>query len=202
MGFFKKMHDKVTVPHGNLELKLDSWAVTLGQSLVGSLNFSAEEDFECTEVRCEVECKETARVIKYSYDPNLRRSVPYETRETAVLYAAKPTLSGPTHFINGEKRSFPVNIALPPASRITYGGIDQQVVWTIKGVVAVDGRPDITTDTVEFQVIQPVIQPVAAASQPQVIKEVVIVKIPCKYCQTLFNQLDTFCPNCGAKRTV
>jgi hypothetical protein len=202
MGFLKKMHDKVTAPHGNIELRLDSWAVPLGQSLVGSLNFSAAEDFESTEVRCEIECKETARVIRYNYDPNLRRSVPYEARETSVLYAAKPTLSTHTHFTNGENRSFPINISLPPASRTTSGGIDRQVVWTIKGVVAVDGRPDITTDTAEFQVIQPVIQPTAAATQPQIVKEVVIVKIPCKYCQTLFNQLETFCPNCGAKRTI
>jgi hypothetical protein len=202
MGFLKKIHDRVTVPQGNLELTLDSWAIPLGQSLVGSLNFSAAEDFACTEARCEVECKETARVIKYSYDPNLKRSVPYEARETAVLYAAKPALCGPSHFSNGEKRSFPINITLPSASRITYSGIDKQVVWTIKGVIAIDGRPDKATNAVEFQVIQPVIQSTAPISQPQIVKEIVIVKIPCKYCQTLFNQVDTFCPNCGAKRTV
>lgn len=89
---------------------------------------------------------------------------------------------------------------IPPAPRVTYSGIDQKLVWTIKGVVAVDGRPDVTTNTFEFQVVQPA--PVVNQAPVQVVKEVVIVKIPCKYCQTLFNQLDTFCPNCGARRTA
>ena len=34
----------------------------------------------------------------------------------------------------------------------------------------------------------------------EVIREVVM--IPCKYCGALFQQTATFCPNCGAKRTV
>jgi hypothetical protein len=34
----------------------------------------------------------------------------------------------------------------------------------------------------------------------EVIREVVM--IPCKYCNALFLQTATFCPNCGAKRTV
>jgi hypothetical protein len=34
----------------------------------------------------------------------------------------------------------------------------------------------------------------------EVIREVVM--IPCKYCGALFAQTATFCPNCGAKRTV
>jgi hypothetical protein len=200
MDFLKKLHDKVTAPDGNLELRLDNWSVALGQSLVGVLVFSAQEDFDSTEVRCEIECIETARVIRYVYDPNIRRSLPHESTETATIYSIKPALSGLVHFIKGEQKSFPINVLIPPASRLTYNGIDQKLVWTIKGVVAVDGRPDVTTNTAEFQVVQPA--PVINQAQPQVVKEVVIVKIPCKYCQTLFNQLDTFCPNCGAKRTA
>jgi hypothetical protein len=200
MGFLKKLHDKVTVPDGSLQLRLDSWSVPLGQSLVGSLVFGSQEDFDCTEVRCEVECVETARVIRSVYDANLRRSIPQEFTETVVLYALRPALNGPTHFTKGENRTFQVNVVIPLASRVTYGGIDRSVVWKIKAVVAVDGRPDLTTNTFEFQVVQPAM--VVNQAPVQVVKEVVIVKIPCKYCGTLFNQLDTFCPNCGAKRTA
>jgi hypothetical protein len=200
MGFLKKLHDKVSVPDGSLELRLDSWSVPLGQSLVGSLVFGSQEDFDCTDVRCEIECVETARVIRSVYDANLRRSIPQEFTETAVLCALRPALNGPTHFTKGESRSFQVNVVIPPASRPTYGGINGSVVWKIKAVVAVDGRPDVTTDTFEFQVVPPA--PVVNQAPVQVVKEVVIVKIPCKYCSTLFNQLDTFCPNCGAKRTA
>ena len=34
----------------------------------------------------------------------------------------------------------------------------------------------------------------------EVVKEVVM--IPCKYCGALFVQTATFCPNCGARRTL
>ncbi|MCW4028480.1 MAG: hypothetical protein NWE92_02385 [Candidatus Bathyarchaeota archaeon] len=200
MDFLKKLHEKVSAPDGNLELRLDNWSVPLGSSLTGSLVFSAQEDFDCTEVRCEVACVETARVIRYVYDPNVRRSLPHEADETATLYAINPASSGPTHFTRSAQRSFPVNIAIPPASRTTFNGVGQKLVWTIKGVIAVDGRPDVTTNTFEFQVVPPA--PVINQPSVQVVKEVVIVKIPCKYCQTLFNQLDTFCPNCGARRTA
>jgi hypothetical protein len=201
MHFLKKLHNRVTVPDSNVNLQLNSWNVALGDKLSGSLVLSAKEDFDCTEIRCEIECVETANVIRYQYDPTLKRSVPREVTESAVLFASKPTLNGPTHFSNGENRSFPVNIPLPAASRISYQGIDRRVVWTIKGVIAVDDRPDITTPTAEFQVIPP---PQVVAGQQVVVKEVVheVVKIPCRYCQTLFDQLETSCPNCGAKRTI
>ena len=92
MDFLKKLHDKVSAPDGALELRLDNWSVPLGGSLMGSLVFSAQEDFDCTEVRCEVDCVETARVIRHVYDPNFRRSLPHESEETATLYAIKPAL--------------------------------------------------------------------------------------------------------------
>ncbi len=34
----------------------------------------------------------------------------------------------------------------------------------------------------------------------EVIREVVM--IPCKYCGALFQQTETFCPHCGARRTA
>lgn len=199
MSFLKKLHDKVTAPDSNIDLKLNNWSVPAGQNLTGILALTAREEFDCTEVRCEIECNETDRVIRYSYDATIKRSLPHEVMETALVYSSKPILSGPCHLYNGENKNFTINITIPPNVRPTNQGFDQKVVWTIKGVAAIDGRPDITTHTAEFQVIQ---APPPPIDQPQIVKEVVIVKIPCKYCQTLFNQLDTTCPNCGAKRTA
>jgi hypothetical protein len=135
MGFLKKLHDKVSAPDGTLELRLDNYSVPLGSSLTGSLVFTAQEDFDCTQVRCEVGCVETVRVIRYVYDPNLRRSLPHEAEETAILYAVNPALSGATNFTRGEQRSFPVNIPIPSASRVTQNGINQRVVWGIRGLL-------------------------------------------------------------------
>lgn len=202
MGFLKKLRDKVTAPNANLDLRLSKSAFALGENLEGSLTVLAKEDFDCTEVRCEITCTEEARTIRYHYDPAIKRSLPHEVTETSVLFAAKPALSGSTHIINGETRNFPLKINIPAGGRPTYQGNDNRVTWTIKGVVAVDGRPDATTHTAVIQVIQPTIQTVVS-SQP-IIKEIIreVVKIPCRYCDTLFDQLETSCPNCGAKRTA
>jgi hypothetical protein len=197
MGFFKKFTNKLTAPEAIVQLRLPSYSVTLGENLQGTLNVTSKEDFEATEVRCEIQCIERANVIKQVYDSTLRTNVPREVEETAVIYAAKPSLSGPTRFTNGETRDFPLNINIPAGGRPTFLGVGQRVTWTIKSVLAIDGRPDRTSSIYEIQVTTPTIQPV---TQKEVIRT--IVMIPCKYCQALVDQTATTCPNCGAKRTI
>jgi len=194
---FKKFTNKFTAPEAEVQLKLSSNTISLGENLQGNLNVVSKEDFETTEVRCEIQCVERANVIKQVYDANLRTNVPRQVEETAVIYSAKPSLSGPTQFTNGETRDFPISINIPAGGRPTYVDINQRVTWTIKGVLAVNGRPDRTSSTSEIQVTQPSAQPV---TQREVIRTVVM--IPCKYCQALMDQTATTCPNCGAKRTV
>jgi hypothetical protein len=198
MGFLKKFTNKLTAPDANVQLRLTSYSVALGENLQGTLNIASMEDFETTEVRCEIACVEKAKVIKEVYDAAIKRSIPQVVEESAVIYSAKPALSGPSHFANGEIRAIPININIPAAARPTYSGVDRRVAWTIKGVFAVDGRPDRTTETSEIQVLAPSFQTQAA------VREVVrtVVMIPCRYCQGLMDQTLTVCPNCSAKRTI
>ena len=198
MGLFKKLHNKVTAPDVKLALKLNNCTVVLGEILEGSLDLNSTEDFECEEVRCEIGCVEQAKVIKYEYDAAIKRSLPREVTQKSVLYTAKPMLNGPTNISNGENLSFPLKITMPPGARPTYQAYDRKVTWTIKGVIAVKGRPDATTHTIEIQVIMPAPTIVGQQAVKEVVR--VIVKIPCSYCQTIFDQLETSCPNCGAKR--
>jgi hypothetical protein len=200
MDFLKKFHDKLTAPDASVQLRITNYSVALGDNLQGTLNVTSKEDFETTEVRCEIACVEQAKVIREVYDAALKRSIPQVVDESAVIYSAKPALSGPSHFTNGENRAIPVNINIPAGARPTYAGVDRRVTWTIKGVLAVDGRPDRTTETFEIQVITPTVQAQAATVQREVIRTVVM--IPCKYCQGLFDQTLMVCPNCGAKRTI
>jgi hypothetical protein len=198
MSFFKKLTSKLTAPDANVQLKLNKYGVALGENLDGTLTVSSKEDFDATEVRCEIHCVEEARVIKPVYDANLKQSVPKEVRESAVLFTARPALSGPTHITDNETKDFPLSINIPVGGRPTYQSIDRRVTWTIKGVVAVDGRPDSTSKTMEIQVAPPSAQPVI--KEKEIIREVVM--IPCKYCGALMNQTETVCPHCGAKRTA
>jgi len=198
MGFLKRFTNKLTSPDASVQLRIANYSVSLGDNLQGTLSVSSKEDFETTEIRCEIACVEQAKVIKEVYDAALKRSIPQVVNESAVIYSAKPALSGPSHFTSGETRAIPVNINIPAGARSTYAGVDRRVTWTIKGVVAVDGRPDRITETSEIQVVAPTVQ--AAAMQREVVRTVVM--IPCKYCQGLMDQTLTVCPNCGAKRTI
>jgi hypothetical protein len=200
MGFLKKFTNKLTSPEASVQLRLSNYSVSLGENIQGNLNVISKEDFESTEVRCEIVCIEQAKVIREVYDSSIKRSIPKMVDESAVIYSAKPTLSGPTHFANGENRSIPLNFNIPAGSRPTYTGMDRRVSWTIKGVVAVDGRPDKTTESSEIQVMAPTLQAQVVTTQREVIRTVVM--IPCRYCQGLMDQTLTVCPNCGAKRTI
>jgi hypothetical protein len=200
MGFLKKFTNKLTAPDASVQLRLSNYSVSLGENMQGTLNLTSKEDFETTEVRCEIACIEQAKVIREVYDATLKRSIPRVVDESTVIYCSKPALCGPTHFANGENRSFPINFNIPVGAKPTYAGADRRVTWTVKGVLAVDGRPDRTTETCEIQVIAPIVQAQAVTVQREVVRTVVM--IPCKYCQGLMDQTLTVCPNCGAKRTI
>jgi hypothetical protein len=198
MGLFKKFTNKFTIPEVTVQLKLASYTISSGGTLQGSLNVQSREDFDATEVRCEILCTQQAKVLKQVYDPALKTSIPKIVEETAVIYNLKPSLSAATHFANGENRFFPVNISVPAGALPTTSGLDRRVTWSIKGVVAVDGRPDCTSQTNVIEVVGPAMQ--TAVVQREVIRTVVM--IPCKYCQGLMDQTLTVCPTCGAKRTI
>ena len=199
MGFLKKFTNRLTAPEATVNLKFTSYCVTLGENLSGSLSVCSGEDFDVTEVRCELQCIEQARVIRQVYDSELRRTLPREVEDCAVLFSAKPVLTGATHMVRGETRDFPLSINFPAGGRPTCQGIDRKVTWTIKGVVAVDDRPDVVTKTAEIQVIAPTVQ-ATVVKEKEIVRE--IVMIPCKYCSGLMEQTVTVCPSCGAKRTA
>jgi len=200
MGFLKKFTNKLTAPDATIQLRFNNYSVALGDNLQGNLNVNSKEDFETTGIRCEIFCVEQAKVIREVYDATLKRSIPRVADESTIIYSVKPALSGPSRFTNGENRIIPIHINIPAGARPTYVGVDRRITWTIKGVLAVDGRPDRTTETCEIQVLPQTVQAQAATLQREVIHT--IVMIPCKYCQGLMDQTLTVCPNCGAKRTV
>jgi len=199
LSFLKKIAEKVTPPKVSLSLNFNKNVYSLGENLEGELTVCSDEDFDADEIRCEFQCVESAKVQKRFYDPSLKREVIRDVWETATLYSTKPRLSGPTHLSKGFVGKFPFSINIPPTMKPTYKGVDRRVTWSIKGVVAVKGRPDATSSVVEIQVIPPAAAPVVKEKEV-IVREVVM--IPCKYCGTLMPQTETVCPHCGAKRTA
>ncbi|MEM3665542.1 MAG: hypothetical protein QW222_00490 [Candidatus Bathyarchaeia archaeon] len=198
MAFLKKLKDKLTPPKATISLTLNKSSFALGENVEGTLSVSSDEEFDATEVRCEIQCVEEAKKTKRVYDEALRREIERQVMESATLYSAKPKISGPLHLTKGFAQTFPFSINIPIGGRPTYKSIDSKVTWFMKGVIAVDGRPDVTSSTLEIQVTQPSATPVI--KEKEIIREVVM--IPCKYCGTLTPQTSIECPNCGAKRTA
>jgi hypothetical protein len=192
MSFFKKLSNRVTTPKANLSLQLaDSYAV-LGETLEGSITVLPQETIDAEEVRCEINCTETAKVLRNEYDPVAKHMVTRQITERNVLYQVKPVCCSATQLVNGVSRCFKFSIDLPAGARPTFISVDNSVQWEIKAVVAVHGRPDVTTDEIQLQVITQSQKPVNAPLKIRLVN--------CEYCQTAMPETTLACPNCGARR--
>jgi hypothetical protein len=204
MSFLKGLKNRLTSPRASISLKLNKSGYALGEDIEGVLTVSSSADFQATEIRCEIQCSEEAKRTKRIYDEHLHANVDRQVTETATLFAAKPNVCGAMTINNGYSGTFPFKANIPVGGRPTYRSVDSRVTWTIKGVIAVNDRPDITSPTSEIQVVQQtVVQAAPTVQSAPVVKEIIreIVMIPCKYCGGLMPQTDTTCPKCGAKRT-
>ena len=194
MGFLKKFENRLVAPKADLNLQLCDSYVVLGDNLEGALIVSPREDIEAIEIRCEINCVETAQVIRNEYNPALKTIVPRQVTETRVLYSEKPSCSPAIELINGITKEFKFSINIPAAARQTCQSINDQVEWKIKGVIGVHGRPDITTKEQCFQVL---LQSQRPLNEPAKLR-----LVECQYCQTAMPENTLVCPNCGARRTL
>jgi len=199
MSFFKSIKNRLTTPKANISLKLNKTSFALGENVEGTLTISSSEDIQATEIRCEIECVEETKTTTQVWDEARRNYVTKPVSASATLYSGKPTLSGPLKMSNGYTGSFPLSTNIPAGGRPTYKSVNDNIAWSIKGVIAIDGRPDVTSTKTEIQVLQQSAAPAGPVTK-EVIREVVL--IPCKYCGALMQQTETACPHCGGKRTV
>jgi hypothetical protein len=208
MGFFKKLKDKVTAPKATVFLKLNKNSFNLGEKLEGALSVTSEEEIDATEIRAELRCEEKKKTTRYDTETvtlsggrTITRPVMREEWVTETLFSENPQGAGPTHLSVGYKGEFPFSTNIPAGGQGNYSGADRSVTWSIKGVIGVKGRPDVTSSLTSIQVVAASV----AAAGPIVTEKIVereIVMIPCQYCGTLFPQTATSCPNCGAKRKI
>lgn len=199
MSLFKKVKDRLTSPKARISLQLGKNSFVLGENAGATLTVSSDEEFDAEEIRAEIECVEKARRVRYEYDSLAKHDVPREVQESRTLYSAKPQASGQLHITQGFSQVFPVSIDISAGGTPTFQTFDSRVSWFVKGVIAIDGRPDVTSLPTEIQVSQPSAQPIT--QEKEVIREVVVIKTPCKQCGALMPETDTFCPNCGARKT-
>jgi hypothetical protein len=175
VSFFKAIRDKSTSPEAGISLKLNKTSFALGENIEGTLTVSSSEDFEVTEIRCEIERIEEAKRLKRVCDERFHTYTEKEFNESATLYSARPAVSGPLKMNDGYTGTFPLSLNIPAGGRPTYKSVDDNITWLIKGVIAIDGRLDITSMKTEIQVLQPSAAP-AEAVVKEVIREVVMIR--------------------------
>lgn len=211
MGFFKKLKERVTSPKATVSLKLNKNSFVLGDSLEGTLTVTSEEEVDATEIRAELRCEERKKtlihdteVITLSDGRKITRPRVREDWVTETIFSENPQGSGPLHLSAGYRGEFKFTTSIPAGGQPSYSGGDRTVTWTIKGVIGVKGRPDVTSSESNIQVVGAPVAP-AGPVAPAVTEKIIereVVMIPCQYCGTLFAQTATSCPHCGAKRKI
>ncbi len=189
MGFL----DRFKKPKASVSLTVPKSTFELGEDLKGAITVSCKDEFDATEVRAELRCIEKKKKERWVYDEQRKRDVRRVYWDRATLHSADPRASDKLHMLPGFKKTFPIKVNIPAGGRESFDGMDANVTWSIKGVVAIKGRPDVTSETIELQVIR-------AAAGSTAVKEKEVVMIPCEYCETLMPETATSCPNCGAPR--
>lgn len=188
MGFFKRLRK----PKASTTLSIPKSNIGLGEVLKGAITVSCQDEFDATEVRAELRCVEKRRRERWVYDEQRKRKVRRVYWDVATLHSANPKASGAMHMLPGFKKTFPIKVDIPAGGRESFDGLDANVSWFVKGVVAIKGRPDVTSEAIELSVVR-----LAGAA---VIKEKEVSMIPCEYCGTLTPETESSCPNCGAPR--
>jgi hypothetical protein len=177
-------------PKTAVKLELQKKSLSLGSKTIATISVSAKEEFDATEIRAELRCVEKVRRENWVYNQRLRRNVRHVYWDTATLLSDDLKASGSMHIVPGFRKTFQITVTIPASGRETLDGVDRNVSWFIKGVVAVDGRPDAVSDTTELQVFR---------SAATVVKEEVEM-VPCEYCKAMMPVTSSSCPICGAPR--
>jgi len=197
MSLFKKVKDKFTSPKARISLQLSKNSFAFGEAAEAILAVSSDEVFDAQEVRAEIVCIEKARKTEYQYDSFAKRDVPRQVQESRTLYSAKLPATGTQRITQGFSKNFQVSINIPATGTPTFQSFNSRISWFVKGVIAIHGRPDVTSLPIEIQVHPPSAE--SDVKEKEVIREVVVIKTPCKNCGALMPETDTFCPNCGAR---
>lgn len=148
MSLFRKVTDRFTSPKARISLQLSKKTFVLGETVEATLAVSSDEEFDAKEIRAEIQCVELARRVV-----GFVRTVPRESEQSRVLYFAKLRTAGPTLITQGYSHVFPVSINIPANGMPTYfQDIELRVQWYVKGVIAINGRPDVTSSPTEIQI--------------------------------------------------
>lgn len=146
MGLFKRFK----APKATVSVTLDKQAFKRDEPMTGTLSVSSSEEFDADELRIELWVTEWTRAKGSVRVDDETRIVTVEQK--ATLHQGKNAVAGRMHITKGFNQQFSFSIPLPPNVPPTYHGQNAKNTWNLKGVIAVKGRPDVTSHTIEVSI--------------------------------------------------
>lgn len=146
-------------PNASTAINIEKETYNLGETISGRLLVISQEDFQADEIRVELQGNEklraggeTIRGVSETQETRLysssRPQVQSGSLKEYTMYHGQAKLSQKQKIPNGFSEQFPFSITIPGGLGPTFQGLrkDGQALertWTLKGVVAVGGRPDV-----------------------------------------------------------
>jgi len=150
MGFLGRFK----APKATISVSLDKQIFNLNEPMTGKLIVSSSEEFDADELRIELWVTEetTARgsVIIRAGAEDEEQTVTVKQEDN--LHEEKITVAGRMRVTEGFNQQFPFSITVPSGVPPTYRGRNASNTWKMKGVIAVKGRPDVTSHVMEVQI--------------------------------------------------
>jgi len=143
MGLFGRFK----APKGTVSVTLDKGEYSLREPLTGKISLSTAEEFDIDEVRLELWVNEFTRASQ-----SVEGGGKVTAEQDNMIHTGKTAVAGRMHAFSGFSQAFPFSINLPTGVPPTYRGRNANNTWRVKGVVAVKGRPDVTSHEMEIQV--------------------------------------------------
>ena len=139
MSFFKHF-----IPlKAKVWVSLDKPQFAEGEQVTGKVSATAEDYIQAQEVRIEARVFQNYEEMVWVTLPNNQRVQQREHRQD-TLFSHDARISGPSDFGKGPQRDFPFQVGIPTFRPTRAGGTIQ---YSVKGVIAVKGRPDVTGAT-------------------------------------------------------
>ncbi|MDI6904859.1 MAG: sporulation protein [Candidatus Bathyarchaeia archaeon] len=146
MGLLKRFK----APKATISVTLDKQAFNLNETMTGKFSVSSSEEFDADESRIELWVTEWTKATEKKGSGSEERTVTAE--QNAKLHEGKIAVAGRMHITEGFNQQFPFSIPLPSGIPPTYRGHNARNTWRMKGVMAVKGRPDVTSHIMEVQI--------------------------------------------------
>lgn len=146
-------------PNASATLNISKDNYALGETITGELFITSQEDFEADEIRVELIGIEKMRVggeplkgASETQETRLYSSLTPQTQSGTIreylMFRGQAKVSQKLRIPNGYNQQFSFTMTIPAGLGPTFTGLRRdgqwlERTWTLKGIVAVGGRPDV-----------------------------------------------------------